>query len=258
MHQSIAAFFQLTQKLAEHLRRLGFGIVKQNNAATGFLKTPEDQIEFGFRRHGLPVGRPDIGAEHRVAFGVQIGDQRRRIGEAGKAEKRRARAVGGFVRRRNSLFDVGFRGRLVHQAQGAIRMAVGMMADSMALGGGAFDQPGHGFGVMSDDKKGRLCALLRQRIEHFRGRRGGAVVEGQHHFMIGEIQRAWVGLKAYGGGIGPTDRERAGDAQRLRSAVRAGSRQDGGGEAHDEKNAKSERKFLHDGFAGLHPRAGGV
>lgn len=133
-----------------------------------------------------------------------------------------------------------------------------MMANGVAFGGGALHQMRHGFGIVTDDEKRRFRAFFRQRVEHFRGRCGRAVVEGQHHFMIGEIERARIGLEPHGGGLGAADRQRAGDAQRLRPAV--GVR---GGDAGDKRKrrknqAKGTRKTLHDGFAGLHPRTGGV
>ena len=179
--------------------------MKQNDAATGFIEPREDQVAFCFRAHRLPVRRPDVGAKDGVAPGVEIGDQRRGICEAGKPKERRCLDAGGLVRRRDTLFNVSFGHGLVHQTQGAIRMAVGMMADGVALGGGAFDQRRHGLGVMSYDKERRLCTFFRQRIKDFRGRGGGAVVECQDDFVVCEIEGARIGLKTDGGRVDSAD-----------------------------------------------------
>ena len=178
MHQTIAAFFQLSQKLAQHARRLRLIVVKQHDAPANLIETRQDQIEFGLRRHLFPVRRPDIRTKHRVASGVEISDQRRRIGETGETEKRRADAPGGFRRRNDSLFNIGLRLRFVHQAQRMVGMAPRMMADRMAFGGGALHQMRHRLSVMANDEKCRLGAFFSQRVEHFRGRCGRAVVKG--------------------------------------------------------------------------------
>ena len=65
----------------------------------------------------------------------------------------------------------------------------------MALGHFAPRQRRIGCGIAADEKEGRLDAFVGQRIEHpRRRRRPGSIVEGQHHFMVGERQSLRIGL----------------------------------------------------------------
>ena len=65
-------------------------------------------------------------------------------------------------------------------------MRPGVGADGVAGGGDLLENFRMIGGVLADREKRRLGAFLGQRLEHRGGGRPRTVVEGQHHFLVGE------------------------------------------------------------------------
>ncbi len=152
----------------------------------------------------------------------------------------------------DSFVDVGLCRLLAHQAQRALGMAVGMVADAMTFRDLAFDELRQAFGIAADEEEGRSHAFLRERVQHGRRRRGGAVVEGQHDLMVLERQRARIALQ--------TERQRlAADADFAARAERVGSA-GGTRRASRRENQRAEqdedgtRNMCHERFSGLNSR----
>ena len=70
-------------------------------------------------------------------------------------------------------------------------------------------------GVLADREERRLDALVGQRLEHGRRGRPGAVVEGQHHFLVAQEVVLAEMLEAEARTAGGVDLDRAGDAERV-------------------------------------------
>ena len=122
MHNSITPLFKLMQEGGEHLGRLGFGIVKENDAAPHLLNSGQDQVKFAVGSHGHPVAGPHIGTEHHKPTLVHAIEQGRVRGETRKAEKWRCRlgppnAEKRKLIRRDTAINVAFGARERHMIE---------------------------------------------------------------------------------------------------------------------------------------------
>lgn len=218
----VAALLQRPQQGRQHCRGRGAAVVQKQDAALRPIEPLQDEVEFGLRRQQQPVGGPEIRPEDADVAALKPGDERRRIGEAWKAEERDlsvGAAVGGLFVGSEAAVDIGAGGGIAHQPQGFARMRKRMIADRMAFGDFAPRQRRIGLRVAADEEEGRLHAFLGEGIEHFRRRRRpGTVVEGQDDFVIAKRQGARIGLQADGKAACGRKRKRALGAELVRPA----------------------------------------
>ncbi len=205
--------------------------MKQDDAPAGLFQSRQDQIAFGRRGGVVPVRRPDIRAENREAFFLQVRKQRRRVRETRKTKKRGARAAGGGRRRRDAAIDVGARRGVRHPAQRLRRMTEGMMANAVPLACSPLHQRRHRRRIVADDEERRPRAFGGEGVEDFGRRRRRSVVEGQNNFMIGKIERPWIGLETDRRWLAPADCQRSRDAEGVRRASRSCDRRNRRGDA---------------------------
>ena len=94
MDDAIAMFTQIAEKGGQHCGRLRARIVQQDDTLAGDLQPADQQLELLLGRHRFPVARPQVGAEHRDAAGLQAVEKLGSGLEIREAEERRARNVG--------------------------------------------------------------------------------------------------------------------------------------------------------------------
>ena len=230
MDDAVAAALQFGEETRQHRRSLGLDVMQEDDTLAGLLDAPEKEFALGVRRHPVPVRGPDVGGEHADPARLEPVDQGPGVGEARKAEERHARRA---VRRRGDAGrsfvgrdageDVAPRGLVRQAAQGRGGMGEGMMADRVAGGDLAPHQRRMGGGIAPDQEEGRLDALAGEGVENGRRRRRERpVVEGQHDLVVGQDERARIGLEADGEAAFGADRRDARGAER--SGLGAGSR----------------------------------
>ncbi len=208
----IALGLQLTQEHRNHAGGPLVIVVKQQHAFAEAVEPAHCELQFGLGRHLDPVGGPQVDAENADVVGGEPVAQVLGVGEAGEAEERRMQfdlteilrlaaaevlPVGRLLDRDHALENVGPGGGGAHEAQGRLGMGVGMVSDGVALQRLAPRDPRQAFRVAADVEEGGADALVGQRVEDFRGRRGvRPVVEGDDHLMVGERDRLRIALEA--------------------------------------------------------------
>ena len=70
MDNLIAAAFELAQECRQHPGGLGLGIVKQDDPASHPIDARQYEAKLLFRRHGVPIARPNVGAENHQSARV--------------------------------------------------------------------------------------------------------------------------------------------------------------------------------------------
>ena len=239
MHDPVAVRLQPAQKGGQHRGGCDLGVVQQDDALARGGESLGQQREFLFRRHRVPVARPQVRAEHDDAARPHLIEQPRGGGKSRKSEERRGRIARGGVERRgrprvreharrragkrglvggDPLVDFPTRGVLAQERQDRVRPCV--VADGVAVGGDAPDHFRIGRGIAADEKERRLDALIGERAQHARGRRRKrTVVERQHDFLVGERQRLGEAFQPHAGGLAGIDAEHARRAERARRAI---------------------------------------
>ena len=65
MNDTVPRCLKIVQKGRQHGRALPLGVMKKHDSAMIGLQALHHQTEFVLGRHGIPVARPEVGAEHR-------------------------------------------------------------------------------------------------------------------------------------------------------------------------------------------------
>ena len=173
--------------------------MEQDDAALVLFQPREHRGRFRLRRHRPPIGGPEIGAENADVARGEPGVERRRIGKSGIAEEGRARLVAGravnrLIDRLEAVLDIGPRRLLGDHAHQ--RMGEAVIGDGVALLGDAPCERRRCRGHSPHHEEGRAHALGLQRVEKLAGgSRKRAVIEGEHHLMVGERKRARIALE---------------------------------------------------------------
>jgi hypothetical protein len=241
---AVAARLQSPQQRRQHGGGLRLGVVQQHDAAPDLGDAGEEELQLGLRRHRQPVAGPDIGAEHDDAAGLHPVEQRLARGKTGKAEERRGRLAPRLAISRqfvtgDAAIDLGL--GLVQRQVVEQRMRIGVMAERMA-----FRQSPPGdlrmcVDIAAEQEEGGADAFRLQGVEHpRRGCRPGAVVEGQHQFLVAQRQGVGEVLAADPGGASGIDGQHPFGAERIVIARtrlrRCGRRKKAGDQREDEKS----------------------
>src|SRR5581483_8432827 len=124
-------------------------------------------------------------------------------------------------------------------------------ADGMAAFGDLLEDLRIIGGVLADREERRLHTLVGQRLEHRRGGRPRAIVEGQNHLVVAQEVVLLEVLEAEAGTAGGVDLDRAGDAQRVGIGAFRGSDRGGGRSgSRDRGSGRRQRRTGRRGGSG--------
>ena len=160
----------------------------------------------------------EIAGEHRDVALAEIGDHFRRVLQRREAEERRRRnpAQRPF-HRAEALFDFFLALVLGQLLVGQRRVRPGVAADGVAGRINLLQDFRIISGVLADDEENAGGAFVRQRLkDRRRVDRPGAVVEGQHHFLVAQEVELFEMLKAEPRSARGVDLDSTADTERVR------------------------------------------
>jgi hypothetical protein len=135
--------------------------------------------------------------------------------EPGEAEERRGRSSQRHLYGAKALLDLLAHLRLGQLLAVEMRVRPGVRADGVTGGRNLLEDFRMIHGVLADREEQSLGAFVGKRLEH-RGRgRPWAIVEGQHHFLVGQEIELLVLQEAEAGAAGGVDHDGAADAERI-------------------------------------------
>lgn len=194
-HAEILAL-QAFEKQRQHRHGLRSCVMEEQDAAPLPPEPAHHQLELRARCHCVPVARPEISPEYGPISAGEIIKQARRIGKAGKAEKRRDALPGRLNDGPFTGLDIGQSALMADVPHGP-GMGHRMVRDGMAVRDHPADQMRARRCVPADQEEGCPAVLRFKQAQNPVGEAGnGAVIEGEDHFAVGQRQGLGIALLA--------------------------------------------------------------
>src|SRR5262245_44013963 len=115
MYDTVSTALEGAEEGGKHRGGLFLGVVEEHDPAAGCLDSFQHLFELSFRRHRIPVARPQVRAEHHDAATFESLEQLWRGSKSRKTEERRrwraaGLAVKGGIDGREPAIDLGLGG----------------------------------------------------------------------------------------------------------------------------------------------------